>query len=207
MLIHFGKLYKIMKFKNRQDSLDKIGIAISNGLTVSVVELCKIHLENDPESIAAQLYFADALIDLSKYNEAEELILKAIEKLKIIDRETPAFPFSQLGDLYRRKGEFHKAIEWYKKASEINADEASYYIFIGTSYFRLGNIEKAEKFLLKATDCDEGFIDEAFYNLGIILCSKGKYQNAYKYFQKAIEIDSEYEEAKHWIEDLSKILK
>ena len=79
-------------------------------------------------------------------------------------------------------------------------------IYLGTSHYHLGKISEAEQILKKATNCNEGFSDEAFYNLGIVYGSQKKYQEALHCFEKAIEIDSKYSLAKGALKDVKKSL-
>lgn len=196
-----------MKQKTKKQRFREITTAVSQRRTISIIELCEDYMKDYPTQIVVWIYLADALADFSNYKKSQSLFLKAIKALKKIDAEKHLnMPYNGLGELYERKGNYQKAIEWYKKASEIMPDEATYLIFIGVLYLRSGNFVEAEKYLEQASKCKEGHIEEAYYNLGIVLASQKRYKEALSKFEKAVEIDPKYKEAKFGIKDMEQVL-
>ena len=49
-------------------------------------------------------------------------------------------------------------------------------------------------------------IDEAYYNLGVILEGRGKYKEALACFENALKIDPKYKLAKQAIKDMRRVL-
>jgi tetratricopeptide (TPR) repeat protein len=59
----------------------------------------------------------------------------------------------------------------------------------------------------RATRCKEGCIDEAFLNLGFVLRALERYSEARKCFQRALEIDPKYKEAKEALADIEGVME
>lgn len=196
-----------MEQKTRIQRCRKIEKAFSQHYQSVVIELSEEHIKDFPNDFAVWYFYARCLSNSSKYKEAIFWYLKLIRLLKKSKPSLLTSPYCGLGDLYKRKGNFRKAMEWYKKASEIEPDESSYLIFLGVLHYRLGEFEKAEIILEQATKCIEDYIDEAFYNLGVVLASQKRYQEALSNFEKAVKIDSKYDLAQSGIKDVKKALE
>ena len=54
--------------------------------------------------------------------------------------------------------------------------------------------------------CEGGPVDEALFNLGGVLLAVGRFQEAADCYERALEIDPEYEIAKERLEDVRLIL-
>lgn len=194
-----------MEDKIRKQKYRKIEKAFAQGNQSVVIELSEKHIKEFPNDFAVWYFYARCLSNSSRYKEAKYWYSKLIRKLEKSKPSLLSSPYCGLGDLYKRKGNFRKAIEWYKKASEIEPDEASYLIFFGVLHYRLGEFNEAETVLSQATKRKEGCIDEAFYNLAIVMASQKRYREALSNFQKAIEIDPNYELALNWIKDFKSL--
>ena len=112
-----------------------------------------------------------------------------------------------MGDIYRDSGNYRKAIEWYHKAHLAKPSEASFLIFKGVLLLRIEKYDEASATLIEAAKCPKGFTDEAFYNLGAVRIAQKRYADALIYFEKALEIDPKYKEAKQQLKDVKKILE
>ena len=112
-----------------------------------------------------------------------------------------------MGRIYEGSGYFHKALEWFKKAHEQNNSEATFLIYQGIIFLRTEKFYEAAEVFIKATNCKEGCIDEAFYNLGVVRIAQRKYQEAQKCFEKALKIEPKYQEAKQQFKDVKKVLQ
>lgn len=196
-----------MSQKIRKQKYREIEKAFSQQNQSAVIELSENHIKEFPDDFAVWYFYARCLSNSSRYKEAIFWYSKLIRLLERSKPELLSSPYSGLGNLYKRKGNFRKAIDWYKKASEIEPDEASYLIFLGVLHYRLGEFDKAQVILEQATKCKNGCIDEAFYNLGIVLASKKRYKEALANFERAVEIDFEYKLARSNIKDIKKTLK
>lgn len=195
-----------MKSKTRKQRYREIEKAFDQRYQSIVIELSEKHIKDFPDDFAVWYFYAKCLSNSSKYKEAKYWYSKLIRLLKKSEHSFLTAPYCGLGELYKRNGNFRKVIEWYKKASEIEPEEASYLIFTGVLHYRLGEFNEAETILEQATKCKEGCIDEAFYNLGVVKASQKRYQEALSNFQKAVEIDPTYDLAQSGIKDIKKVL-
>jgi len=87
------------------------------------------------------------------------------------------------------KGETKIAIEYFKKAIEINADYFEAHYNLGVIYYMNEEYDLAIEELSSAVDINEQDYD-AYYNLGLSYFSKNDYENTIKTFTKAIAISS-----------------
>ena len=113
---------------------------------------------------------------------------------------------AQRGHLLLHKGHFADAKAKYLDAYDLEPDEATWLIFAASAAFHLGDIEGAEQLARRATECSEGCIDEAWFNLGGYLLSQKRYEEARDCYRRALAIDPDYEIAKKRLSDVDKIL-
>ncbi len=86
-------------------------------------------LQLDSTNTMALAYFAEVLIDLQKYTQAEQYIEQALGRdLGLMDVHRVR------GQLWEINGNYLKAIEEYKKATEIMPNLTFIYIYIGLNY-------------------------------------------------------------------------
>jgi tetratricopeptide (TPR) repeat protein len=112
-------------------------------------------------------YFANDLMNLGYYEEAEKLLDKSIE----VDSEYPDAYFGKVA-LYEKKGEWEKVIEWGKKFFEVfnqiveKLDSPRWTVnsmkvtgaastVIARAYLRTGDIEKAGEWIKSAVERSE----------------------------------------------------
>lgn len=65
--------------------------------------------------------------------------------------------YNSLGIIYRRQGNFEKAIDQYKKAIKVNSADENIYYNLGRIYFEAGQFGEAEKVLHRAQVLNPGF--------------------------------------------------
>ena len=132
-------------------------------------------------------------------------VAKAIEYLEqaiLLDRNYGE-AYSNLGLAYDNKGDYDKAIEYYKKALKIilrklgseHPNVAIYYNNLGFAYREKGDYDKAIEYFQKALKIGLRKLGSehpnvAFYynNLGKTYNNKGDYDKAIEYLQKALKI-------------------
>jgi tetratricopeptide (TPR) repeat protein len=90
------------------------------------------------------------------------------------------------GDLLREEKSYLDAIDYYQAALKKRPD-AVVQNKIGMTYLSMGNLEKAQKTLQKATKMDKRYA-EAINNLGVVFYLKKKYGPAEKNYKKALSI-------------------
>ena len=111
------------------------------------------------------------------YSEAEKWYLKAIEKGNYN-------AISNLAYVYFEKGEYEKAIKYYKEYQKI-ADNTDNYYWIAAAYDNLEDYKNAKEWFLKSIKFDkDGYSEE---RLGIIYAKEGNQKEALKWYSAAIE--------------------
>jgi tetratricopeptide (TPR) repeat protein len=115
-------------------------------------------------------------------------------------------PYSYMGRLYKSKGDYRRAEEWYQKAVDATPGEARNLNFLGSVLLKAGKLTEAEECFRKALKCKDGPIDEAYYNLGVTLCGRAKYKAALACFEKALGLDPKYKIAERAIRDMEGVL-
>jgi len=111
------------------------------------------------------------------YSEAEKWYLKAIEKGNYN-------AISNLAYIYFEKGEYEKAIKYYKEYQKI-ADNTDNYYWIAAAYDELEDYKNAKEWFLKSIKFDkDGYSEE---RLGIIYAKEGNQKEALKWYSAAIE--------------------
>lgn len=181
----------------------EIAYARQNDQAATCVLLAQRWLEDHPDDLCVMHIYAEMLYKLTRYDEAIRVYTDAIETFE--DQRWGIY--NQLGHLYRYCGDFPKSEYWYRKATKEDPNEASSFIFLGSIQARQGNLKAAEGSHRKATECPEGCIDEAYQNLGLVLRGQGRFADAADCFRKALEIDPEYDDATHALEDVTQVLK
>lgn len=153
-------------------------------------ELLEKYLIYRPDSLSVNVIKADILVKFSRFDESGIILKKLLQTNfnKHID-----LIYLQFGHLYKNKGEFVESNKWYTKALLISKDNANIQIYLACNYLSLGIFQKAQKYLNQVIKSGEDLMDEAYYNLGVIEKFSGNYEKSIKYFDKALEIDPEYE--------------
>lgn len=195
-----------MKQKTRKQRYRELSSLADKELNASVVEFAKNYLDDFPDSKGAWSMISDSLYRLSKMNEAKKALLKTIN-LRSDSGEHLGWLLCRMGNIYKDSGNFRKAIEWFKKAHDEIPQEATFLIYIGVTFLRIGKCDEAAESLAKAALCKEGCIDEAFYNLGVVRMAQERYEEASLCFDKALKIDPKYKEAKQALKDMKKVLE
>jgi tetratricopeptide (TPR) repeat protein len=190
--------------KSRKQRFRQLDSASNQGLNASTIELAERYLHDFPESGWAWFDYGRALIDFAQYKEAEAALKRAS---KLLPSEHLRFVYSYLGHLYKRKGDYRKAANWYEKAVDLTPDNADCLNFLGAVFDDAGDLTNAARCFRQGTKCHQGAIDEAYYNLGCIFGAERKYDKALVCFDRALEIDPKYKVAKQAKKDMKKVLE
>jgi tetratricopeptide (TPR) repeat protein len=96
----------------------------------------------DTQNILGMAYYAEILVDMQKWSQAEKVILQAIERGPEIMDVHRVYAYVLESTMY-----YEQAIEEYKKAIEITPNLTFLYISVGANYRRLafGNNITAER--------------------------------------------------------------
>lgn len=108
-----------------------------------------------------------------------------------------ARPHVNLGVVYRKRGEYQKAIEAYQLALKLHPKQrepvAKIYNNLGAVYGKRNNFREEIYFCLKAIELDPGNY-QAYSNLGYAYALTGDFENALKYGQEAVKISPRFDE-------------
>lgn len=176
--------------------------AFDSDQAATVTTLAPLWLEKNPDDVLVIHNYVEMLYQMTRYDEAQSLLLNAIERFE----EARWTFYSQLGSLFRYRGDLPSAEQWYQKAIDEKPDDAGGYIFKGAVQARQGKLHEAEATHRRATQCSKGAIDEAFQNLGLVLRGQGRLVEAVAYFQKAIELNAENYDAIEALHDVESAL-
>ena len=192
-----------MKSKTRKQRFRQLQAVVSQDLNASIIELAQEYLRDFPKAGLVWLDYGNALVNFARYDEARAALLRSI---KYTRSEYKYFPYCSMGNLYERKGDYRRAAEWFGKAAKITPADATYLIFLGAVFVKAGKLSEAMKCYRRAVKCKEGAIDEAYYNLGVILGALGRYKEALTWLEKALQIDPKYKLAKQAAKDMRRVL-
>ena len=103
-------------------------------------------LEARPDNVDVRRYVAQALIRRERFGEAEEHILALIKMGELKEA------FYIKGFLQRRKRDYKAAIEAYEKSLAYGRGGVAVHRELGSSYFELGDLDKAEAHIREAED-------------------------------------------------------
>jgi len=145
----------------------------------------------DYNPYCAEIYRQQAQI-YQNLNQWEEAI-SAYQQLIQLDPKSYQ-SYLDLAALYESQNRFAEAIEITQSAEGLNPS-ASLYYYLGTLYGLEGELENCIHYLNRATRKDTQFTD-AFYNLAVALEQKGNLQEAYKTYQRVLDLDKTHVEAK-----------
>lgn len=166
--------------------------------------LCEQYLKTNPDHGPTLIRYADNLTSLAQYAEAQAALDHAQQ---IVSNDRLHFVLWQRGHLLQAQGDFIGAENLFMQAHELIPDDASSLIFAGSVAFRRGEIERAIHLARKATECSEGCVDEAWFNLGGYLLSTKRYHEAVDCYQMALKINPEYQMAKDRLTDIELIFQ
>ena len=143
--------------------------------------------------------------DYAYYKESVEINLRFVRLSEATNgqNETTAKAYNNIGNVYRKLGDYDKALEYHFKALEIrksllredNSDTAMSYINIGAVYDELGDYDKALEYDFKALEIYKAVLGEnhpdtamSYNNIGIVYSILGDYGKALEYHFKSLEI-------------------
>ncbi len=162
------------------------------------------YLRDFPDHGVAWMTVGTSLVEVARYEEAEQAFAKAIE---YCPPEKLQYPYSQLGHLFDRAGDHQQAAAWYSRAIESAPDDATFRIFLGAILATQGRFTEAEEAHRTALACSKGCIDEAYLNLGFVLRARERFAEAADCFREAIRLDPDYRAARRALRDVERCLR
>ncbi len=109
--------------------------------------------------------------------------------------------------MYKAKGNYRLAEQWYRKAIDVDPRNADWWAFLGSVLARQGRLAEAKEVWQRQIKLGNGASDEGHLNLGYIYRSEQKYKIALRHAEKALAIDPKYKKAKLLRADLMNAMK
>ncbi|HEY3395852.1 MAG TPA: tetratricopeptide repeat protein [Lacipirellulaceae bacterium] len=190
-----------MGLKSRYERLSKLSDGPFPALTIRYAQG---FLADYPDHGPAWLLLGIALIEVARYDEAKQAILKSMDCYPAEKRQ---IPLAQMGHLFMESGAYDEAAAWYRQAIQCDPDDATYHIFLGAVVAKQGRLEEAEVSHRTAIACAEGCIDEAYLNLGLVLRAQERFDEAADCFREAIRRDPQYRIARQALRDVERCMK
>jgi tetratricopeptide (TPR) repeat protein len=119
------------------------------------------------------------------------------------EHRSVAVSYNSTGNVYRAKGDFERALEYYHKSLRIGIkilgeqDPAvsAFYFNIGVAYYDKGDYERSLEYFLKSLSIDLQTLGEehpsiatSYNNIGNIYHDKNDYEKALEYHRKALDL-------------------
>lgn len=128
------------------------------------------------------------LVQKTRKNNELGLSVKAAQRLLKENPEDKDVLYD-LAITYKKADSIQKAIETLRHTIKIDSSFTDAYFEMGNIYGqRLGDMEKAEEYLMKGYEINPKNHD-IVQNLGIVFAQQKKYQKAIQFFKKAIELN------------------
>jgi len=165
--------------------------------------LLRDFLRTFPDSGPALMKYGMLLVDMSRLEEAETIHRKVLD---ISRGRMRVMSLINLGTLSVRKGELAAAGEWFRQAIDCDPNDTDGYVYLGGLLARIGRTAEAEAIHRRGTLCTHGCVDEAHLNLGLVLRAMERYPEALECFDRALQIDPHYAEARQAHRDVKRAL-
>ncbi len=149
-------------------------------------------------------FFEEALtLDEQGREDAEKYYLLAIDQGESVEDA-----LCNLGIMKSSKGDLTKAIDYLTRCLKKNPRHFEAHYNLGNVYSELGNLELAKVHYELSTEIEPGY-PNGYYNLGLVLISMKKYQEAIQCINSFVELapNSEHQIANELIETLNSIAK
>lgn len=116
-------------------------------------------------------------------------------KQALADRADFASTYRDLADRFRARGQYPHAQRCYRRALELNPDDADCHYGLGTVYTKLRKYERAEEEYRQAAELRRDYVD-AYISLGVLAYREGDFAGAQEQWTAARRIDpaNEYAE-------------
>lgn len=149
-------------------------------------------------------HIGEAQLSILNYKDAEFYFLSAIDNAsKIKDKRTVALAQVNLGNVYRIKKDYDKALEMQRKALKLLLPYNDY-DGLGAAHNTVGDIYREQKDFSKAlsnynkalvyfeSSGNQEKIATVYHNVGSVFEKQGKYGNAINYLNRSVKIRSQF---------------
>lgn len=137
---------------------------------------------------------ADYYVRAGDFKKAESIYGRLLEYPQARADESI---YQNMGIISQSKGDYGKALEFFLKASELDPYNAQIWNNVGSMYFLLKKPAKAREVFERGMGIDGGKGSPGIYtNMGILSLTEKKYDDALRYFRKAVELNPDLIEAR-----------
>ncbi|MBO6793630.1 MAG: tetratricopeptide repeat protein [Balneolaceae bacterium] len=156
----------------------------------------KTAIENHPEIMVSYFELFNFYFNEQEFEKAADL---AIQQLQVND--TTAAIYNNLGNAQQRYGLYDQALENYQKALEIDPDFSNSWYQIGRMAAVSGmhletGMEHIEKYISLGDELGSVNLAWALYRKGSIFEHMNQKAKAKEFYQQALQVDGDHEEAK-----------
>jgi len=188
-----------------EEELEKLlARAGENGWTYSAMVPARKLLEIYPNDGPLCVDYAISLTEMARYEEADELLNKAMD---LCPENRLCVVYRPMGYLHKARGDLAEAIEWFRKWVKAKPKESCYRIDLGQALMENACFTEAEACFYGASECADGWPNGAYLNLGYALRSQGKYEEAKVCFNKELETGEGSESAELALSDVMKAIQ
>ena len=183
--------------------VEAIQSAYHSDHVATVVRLAEPWLMNHPDDLPVTCWYAESLFRMADYGKASSVLESALESFDKLGAKH--FLYLTFGALERYRGCYSESEEWYREAIKTRPSYADPYIFLASALAKQGKLADAEHILRKAINCKNGAVDEAYYNLGLVLRGQGRFTESSDCLRSALGLDPDYEAANNALADLENV--
>ncbi|MEZ6243079.1 MAG: tetratricopeptide repeat protein [Phycisphaerales bacterium] len=151
----------------------------------------------DPGSTEAQARRIEALSQLGRHEDAEELFYVAIQ----VDAENPEL-YAAMSDSLMDRGQHDKAVWCLREAARLDPELPRVQARLAEAYAATGRLERARQLYLRELRMDPGDVD-TLLDLGSLLVDMHRPQEAAEKFRRVLEIEPDHAEAHSLLGDLA----
>ena len=156
------------------------------------------HFDRHPDDSWTWFEFASLLIHVGRLDDAAKL-LSDTEPGSDDDLRFPLL--SVRINLCKARGNSRDEEKWSRVLMNEMPGQSHGYIYLGCCLARQGKLIEAEETLRRGTEC-EGAPEEAFFNLGNVLCALERFADAKNAMENALRLDPDYAVAKTKLDDI-----
>lgn len=160
------------------------------------------YCEQFPESAWGWLVSVPTLVDLGLYRAAEKAWRRA-RKYSDDDAESMLCYWGCV--IKKEQGKLKRAQRFIERAIELEPDQGSYWVTLGDVLAKRGKLNAAKKAHRAAITANTSDVDEAHYNLALLLRAQRRYGESLDEVAKALAIDPDYAEAHALRQDLQAV--
>lgn len=175
---------------------------MEEGAVAPLLEAHLGYLQKFPESGWGWLVSVPTLIDLGRYGDAKAALKSA--RLFNSDEALPTLCYWR-SILYKEKGDLRRAERWIREALEVEPNNGSFQVTLGDILAKRGKLKAARKAHLAAVELGDANVDEAHFNLALLLRAQRRYDEALVQVNAALSIDPDYSDAYALKQDLEAV--